>query len=303
MHDAPLASSTKRGRSASQRGREPDRERDGLAKPPIFDRRPMIDTGGTIRPGVASCCGTGGPQGAGLRHPPVFSRGHFSVLRTGPVRKKCWSPTSIPIAPSVQLPQLQGLVGGPRCWVKRLAGIHEEKLGELDVSLGKPETFGGPPTTWQGLVPSRYSPPWRATSFNTLRPFRRAREPRPKAEPMPMAMSPEVSTQGLLPPAHHPAHAGLQGIGALPALGGQPPGGRLAHHSPSPLLRRRDGEAVRRTVAATADQHPLSNVWSRGATFHPQPLARSSRPCFKADASLDPNLFTFTSAASPGHEG
>jgi len=115
---------------------------------------------------------------------------------------------------------------------------------------------------------------------------------------MPMAMPLRVRLKGALPALLTTLlTAGLQGIGALPALAASPRVGVWLTNSPSPLYydRRRLEKAVDE-LAATGINTLYPNVWSRGATFHRSRFAPMEPALLKADASLDP-ICHLTSAA------
>jgi len=240
---------------------------------------------------------TGGPQGAGLRHPPrVFTARPFSVLSEPALfERSCWSPTAIPIAPSASFPQLQSCPVA-KMLVKRSGAIHEESSVSFDwFPLRPSRNFGWPHPNWQGLVRADTLRPG-ATAFTIrLRCLPGRAENPPQRRSHAIGHSPLRVSESRAPCG--PAHltlltAGLQGM-APAGLAASPRVGALAHQrAPTPLPRPPRRRRPSTKLAATGGnkkkkkkffppQNPSIRMSGAGeATFQPQPLLhRSARPC------------------------
>jgi len=161
------------------------------------------------------------------------------------------------------------------------------------------------PPPLAGAGPSRFTLRPGATAF-TIALLPAERETPPQRPGPCRGHAPEGSdSRAPAGPAHHPASPqGLQGIGALPALAASPRVGVWLTTAPAPFYYDppRLGEGRRRNWPPTGINTLFPECWRPGSDVSTTgPLCTDrSRPCSKADASLDPDLVTSTSAAHPG---
>jgi len=174
---------------------------------------------------------------------------------------------------------------------------------------GQGRNFGEPPHWSSGAGPSRYAPPC-ATAFTIAsHSSRRSRDPRPKRSPCRWPCPLRDSTQGLFlgRPCHHPLTAGLQGIGALRALGGRPRVAFLGSpNSPSPHhYDRADWKKAVERTGGHRIQHPLFPNGLERERRSTAALATIPQWCHRTDASFRLRCcHRLTSAPfRRGHEG
>jgi len=155
-----------------------------------FDRTTLTTPAARSPRGASFVAGNRGAHSvAGLRptHPVFSPPAHSASLRTGPVRRKCWSPNSIPDCPRVPaFPQSSRSCRWPKhAGLKAIWRIHEEEPSVSSMCSAKAKgrgNFGGPPTLAgagsEGPITLR---PWCHSFSPSFRSFPQSgREPRPK---------------------------------------------------------------------------------------------------------------------------